>query len=127
MRARKLLVMAGALAALASPAFAQTDPNAHGPFDTNQPQTAPQGTPSAPYFYKAQGYTSAAAITPGTAFPASVAIGYVVTTAGTVTVTMAGGGTVTFPVAATTTLQMLPLSITNITLGTAVGTFWSMK
>jgi hypothetical protein len=126
-RARKLFVLAGAVALFAGQALAQTSPTAHGPFDTNQPQTSPQGTPSAPYFYKPQGYGLSTLVTPGTPFAASSVIDYVCTTSGTITVTLASGATMTFPILASASLQTLTLSVTNIALGTAVATFWSMQ
>ncbi len=66
------------------------------------------------------------AITPGTAVAAARSLGFVITTAGTVTLTLANGSTLTIalPVAGFSTL---PFAVTNITLGTGTaGSFWNL-
>ena len=65
-------------------------------------------------------------IVPGTPFAPGRQIGFVATTSGTITITLASGRVVpNIPIIASASLQTLGLSVSNITLGTAVGTFWN--
>lgn len=72
-------------------------------------------------------YQSATLITPGTPLPPGRAFGFVCTTAGTVTLTLSEGGTITLPIQAQAALQTLPFAVTNLVLGTAVGSFWNLN
>ena len=66
-------------------------------------------------------------ITPGTAFTAGRSFAFYATTGGTITITMlTGSRQVTIPILASASIQTLPFEITNLTLGTAVGTFWNL-
>ncbi len=68
------------------------------------------------------------AITPGTATTPLRGIAFYCTAAGNITLTMADGSTMTFPIAANPVLQIIGLSVSNITLGTGTaGTFWGTK
>lgn len=73
-------------------------------------------------------YQGVVAITPGTATPALRSLGYICTTAGNVTLTLADGSTITLGLAVATTFQTLPFAVTNVALGTGTaGTFWNLK
>ncbi len=68
------------------------------------------------------------AITPGTATTALRSLGFIVTTAGNVTLTLADASTITLPLAASPQFQTLPFAVTNVALGSGTaGTFWNLK
>lgn len=68
------------------------------------------------------------AITPGTATTALRSLGFIVTTAGNVTLTLADSSTITLALAASPQFQTLPFAVTNVALGSGTaGTFWNLK
>ncbi len=68
------------------------------------------------------------AITPGTATTAERSLGFICTTSGTVTLTLADGSTITLGLIASSAFQSLPFAVTNVALGSGTaGTFWGLK
>lgn len=72
-------------------------------------------------------FSGVVAITPGVAVAAARSLGFVITTGGTVTLTLSDASTITLTLAASPQLQTLPFAVTNVALGTAAGTFWNLK
>lgn len=66
------------------------------------------------------------AITPGTPVTAARSLGFVCSTGGTVTLTLADTSTITLTLTQSTSLQTLPLAVVNVALGSAAGQFWNM-
>lgn len=66
-------------------------------------------------------------ITPSTPVVAARSLGYVCTTSGNVTLTLADGSAITLALTASTSFQTLPFAVTDVTLAGAAGTFWNLK
>ena len=68
------------------------------------------------------------AIMPGTPTTAQRSVGFICTSAGNVTLTLADGSTLTVAVAASSAFQSLPFAVTNVALGAGTAaTFWGLK
>jgi type 1 fimbria pilin len=73
-------------------------------------------------------YSQSSAITSGTSYAPARGIGFVLTAAGTITVTLLDGSTIAIPVTGTGTWQTLPYATTKIVLsGGAAGTFYALN
>lgn len=112
-RARGLAVMGALGLALAGPAYAQR---------SGIPVPLPVVDSNSAAF---QGVV---AVTPGTPTAALRSIGFVITTAGPVTLTLADGSTITLALSASPSLQTLPFAVTSVALGSGTaGQFWNLK
>ena len=69
------------------------------------------------------------AITPGTATTALRSLGFIITAAGNVTLTLADNSTLTIPLQTSGgAFQVLPFAVTNVALGSGTaGSFWNLK
>lgn len=68
------------------------------------------------------------AITPGTAVAPQRSLGFVISSSGAVTLTLADASTITLTLPASTAFQTLPFAVTNVALGSgAAGSFWNLK
>lgn len=72
-------------------------------------------------------YQGAVPIASGTPFTAGRGIGYVCTSAGTMTLTLANSSSIAVPIIASPGLQTLPFAATGLVLsGGAAGSFWNL-
>jgi hypothetical protein len=66
-------------------------------------------------------------ITPGTPITAARSVGFVLTTGCTETFTLADASTIALALTSSTSLQTLPLAVTNVAANGCIGTFWNLK
>jgi hypothetical protein len=68
------------------------------------------------------------AITPGTPVAAARSLGFICTSAGTITLTLADSSVIAFPIVVSASLQTVPFAVTNVVLSAgAAGSFWNLK
>ena len=68
------------------------------------------------------------AVTPGVATAAQRSLGFICTSSGSVTLTMADGSVITLGLIASPAFQSLPFAVTNVALGAGTaGSFWGLK
>ena len=72
-------------------------------------------------------FSGVVAITPGTPVAAGMALGYVLGTGCTATLTLLDGSTIALVLATSTGLQTLPFAVTNVSASACVGSFWNLN
>jgi hypothetical protein len=66
-------------------------------------------------------------ISPGIPVLPARSLGFICTTAGNVTLTLADNSSITLAIPASTSFQSLPFAVTNVVLAGAAGIFWNLK
>ena len=92
---------------------------------------SPGSSPALPSYVldtNSAGFQGVVPITPGSATPPQRSLGFVCTSSGPVTLTLADASTLTIGLAASPAFQSLPFAVMNLTLGAGTaGTFWGLK